>query len=219
MIPMKKLTRDNLLINLRDKTIHNRAKAETSLINVEARTVPFIIVSNDNAGLRYDWYNDEIFEERLDPKGATFEGLNTFFKDHEMRVDNAIGRIENKRLDNGEIKVDVVFGTDDDSERIFNKYREGILTDVSIGYSIQEVTTTERKDEPTEVLVNRFDIHELSAVWKGFDSKAQVGREVENNLEKEVTPNEEDVQKELKNKNRARKLKLLELQNKTNKEK
>ena len=206
---MKKLNRDNLLLNLRDKTIHNRAKAETNLIDVEARKVPFIIVSDDNAGLRYDWWNDEIFEERLDPKGATFDGLNTFFKDHEMRVDNAIGRIENKRLDSGQIKVDVIFGTDEDSERIFNKYREGILTDVSIGYSIQEVTTTERKDEPTEVLVNRFDIHELSAVWKGFDSKAQVGREAEENLKKEETPNEEDLN--LK-KQRARRLQLIEKQ-------
>lgn len=191
----QKLNRDALLSNLRDKTIHNRAKVETDLINVEERKVPFIIVSNDNAGLRYDWWNDEIFEERLDPSGATFDSLNTFFKDHEMRVDNAIGRIENTRLDNGQIKTDVIFGTDEDSERIFNKYREGILTDVSIGYSIQEVTTTERKDEPTEVLVNRFDIHELSAVWKGFDSKAQVGRTVEQNLEKEETPNEEDVKR------------------------
>ena len=203
----QKLTRDALLANLRDKTVHNRAKAQTDLIDVEKRSVPFIIVSNDNAGLRYDWWNDEIFEERLDPKGATFDNLNTFFKDHEMRVDNAIGRIENTRLDKGQIKTNVIFGTDEDSERIFNKYREGILTDVSIGYSIQEVTTTERENEPTEVLVNRFDIHELSAVWKGFDSKAQVGREQEI-TKKEETPNVELLAKE----KREREITILELQ-------
>lgn len=204
-----KATREALLSRLNEiGTIHNRAKADTNLIDVENRIVPFIIVSRDNAGLRYDWWNDEIYEERLDPQGATFDGLNTFFKDHEMRVDNAIGKVENKRVDNGEIKVDVRFGTDEDSEKIFNKYREGILTDVSIGYSIQEVITTERKDDPTEVLVTRFDIHELSAVWKGFDSNAKVGREAEN-LGKEETPNDADLEK-AKQEQRRRKLDLKE---------
>lgn len=208
---MSKAKREALQSHLRDiGTIHQRASIDTDLIDVDNRTIPFIMVSNDNAGLRYDWWNDEIFEERLDPQGATFDGLNTFFKDHNVSVDTAIGRVTNKRIDNGQIKADVVFGTDESSDIVFNKFREGILTDVSIGYSIQEVITTERKDEPTEVLVTRFDIHELSAVWKGFDSKAQVGREIQN-LEKEETPNEADLEKE-KQKQRLRRLDLKEKQ-------
>ena len=211
---MNKVKRESLQSHLREIGVQQkRATIDTNLIDVDNRTIPFIMVSNDNAGLRYDWWNDEVFEERLEPQGATFDGLNTFFKDHQVSVDTAIGKVTNKRIDNGEIKADVIFGTDPESDIIFNKFREGILTDVSIGYSIQEVITTERKDEPTEVLVTRFDIHELSAVWKGFDSNAKVGREVEN-LEKEETPNEEDLTKELKNKNRVRKLKLLETENK-----
>lgn len=212
---MKKEKRVALLSSLRDKgTIHNRATIDTNLIDVENRTVPFIMVSENNAGLRYDWWEDEIYEERLDVNGATFEGLNTFFKDHEMRVDNAIGKIVNKRVEDGQLKADVVFGTDTQSDVIFNKYREGILTDVSIGYSIQEVITTERENQPTEVLVTKFDIHELSAVWKGFDSSAKVGRQ---SIGKEETPNEEDLELELKNKNRVRKLELLEKTNKIKK--
>lgn len=175
-------------------TVHNRALIEDiSLIDVEKRSIPFVIVSKDNAGLRYDWWEDEIYEERLDPNGAKFDELNTFFKDHRVSVDTAIGKVVNKRVDNGEIKVDVIFGTDEDAERVFNKYRDGILTDVSIGYSIQEVTTTERENQPTEVLVNRFNIHELSAVWKGFDTNAKIGRNKEN-LEKEVKPDEEVIE-------------------------
>jgi hypothetical protein len=191
-----KINRENLQNVLRDKgTIHNRATVDKeSAIDVDNRKISFIAVSDDNGGLRYDWWNDEIFEERLEPKGATFDGLNTFFKDHKMSVDTAIGRVENTRLDKGQIKTDVVFGTDDDSERIFNKFREGILTDVSIGYSINEVITTERENEPTEVLVTKFNIHELSAVWKGFDSNAKVGREYEKIIEKEETPNEKDLE-------------------------
>jgi hypothetical protein len=148
------------------------------------------MVSNDNAGMRYDWWEDEIYEEKLDPKGGKFDRLNTFFKDHEKRTDNAIGRVVNKRLDNGQIKADVIFGSDEDATKIFNKYVEGILTDVSIGYSINEVQTTKRKDEPTEVLVVDFDIRELSAVWAGFDSKAKIGRGLD-----EVTEKKETVQR------------------------
>lgn len=174
-------------------TIHNRAKAQTDLINEETRTIPFILVSDDNGGLRYDWWEDEIYEEVLKVEGARFDQLNTFFKDHRMSVDTAIGKVVNTRVENGMIKADVIFGTDEESDKIFRKYKEGILTDVSVGYSIQEVITTQRKDEHTLVEVTDFNIHELSAVWKGFDKKAKVGRSEENNLDsKEVKPNEEN---------------------------
>jgi len=174
-------------------TIHNRAVADISVIDDEKRMIPFIIVSNDNAGLRYDWWEDEIYEERLDVNGGNMDSLNTMFKDHIMSVDNAIGRVENKRVENGQIKADVYFGSDEASQRIYNKFKERILTDVSIGYGIKDVVVTKRDGQPDEVLVTRFDIHELSAVWKGFDSKAKVGREVQQHLEQEVTSNEENA--------------------------
>jgi hypothetical protein len=187
-IVMKRLQSDFLDLG----TVHNRATVDINLIDEENRTIPFIMVSKDNSGLRYDWFNDEIYEERLEPAGATIDSLNTFFKDHKMSVDTAIGKVVNKRYENGELKADVVFGTDPESDTIFNKFREGILTDVSIGYTIQEVEVTERENETTEVLVKRFNIHELSAVWKGFDKFAKVGRE-KDHLAKEVTPNEKDT--------------------------
>ena len=174
-------------------TVHNRAYADISLIEDEKRLIPFVIVSNDNAGLRYDWYEDEIYEERLDVNGATFDRLKTFFKDHELRVDNAIGKIENTRVDNGQIKCDVIFGTDEDSDKIYRKFKEGILSDVSIGYTIQKEEVTHRSGQPTEVLVRKFDIHELSAVWKGFDRNATIGRSEEVNLNEEVDDAENEA--------------------------
>ena len=171
-------------------TIHNRAMvADTSLIDEEKRMIPFVLVSNDNGGLRYDFWEDEVYEEVIDVNGARFDNLNTFFKDHRMSVDTAIGKIVNKRLEDNQIKADVIFGTDSESDVIFNKFREGILTDVSIGYTIDEVKVTERGDEPMEVLVTKSNIHELSAVWKGFDTKAKIGRE---SNKEEVKPNEEN---------------------------
>ena len=50
------------------------------------------------------------------------ERLKTFFKDHNRSVDSAIGRVENIRLEDGKLKADVVFGTDEDAEKVFRKY-------------------------------------------------------------------------------------------------
>lgn len=159
--------------------VQRKLTVDKKLINEEKRTVPFIIISRNNEGERYDWWKDEIYIERLDVNGATHERLNTFFKDHIRSVDTAIGRVENIRVEDGELKADVVFGTDEESDKIFRKYVEGILTDCSIGYKINSVTVEERKGEPTIVTVTSFDIRELSAVGIGFDSGATVGREKE----------------------------------------
>lgn len=189
--------------------VHNRAFADVSLVDDTRRLVPFIIVSSDNAGLRYDWREDEIYEERLDVNGATFNRLKTFFKDHELSVDTAIGKIENVRVEGGQIKCDVIFGTDEDSDTVYRKFKEGILSDVSIGYTIQEEITTERENQVTEVLITKFDIHELSAVWKGFDKNATIGRSAE-----EINPSKEvenvQIEADLLRKKRLLKLDLAE---------
>jgi len=153
-----------------------RAKGETSIIDIENRTIPFILVSKDNAGERYDWWNDEVYIEELDPNGARLEELQTFFKDHHTSIDTAIGRVENARVEDEQIKADVILGTDEDAEKIFVKYQDRILTDVSIGYYVNDIVVTQRKDEPDHVLVTDYTLVELSAVWKGFDKGATIGR-------------------------------------------
>ncbi|UFH59829.1 peptidase [Sulfurovum mangrovi] len=146
------------------------------VINEETRTVPFILISDDNSGERYDWWSGEVYIEELDVDGANFERLRTFFTDHRPSVDNAIGRIENARVEGGMLKADVIFGGDERSKGVFEKYRDGILTDVSIGYRVNDVVITEKKGEPDHVMVTDYEVVELSAVWRGFDSGASVGR-------------------------------------------
>lgn len=163
---------------LTEKPMERRAGLETSLIDVENRTIPFILISRDNAGERVDWWSGETYIEQLDPNGANTERLRTFFKDHNRSVDSAIGKVQNVRVENGELKADVVFGTPPEAEAVFEKYRDGILTDVSIGYRVNTLTIEERKDEPDIVTITDFDILELSAVGVGFDQGATVGRQL-----------------------------------------
>jgi len=151
-------------------------KEQVGEIDVEKRLVPFIIVSSENIGTRVDLWDDTEYEEQLDINGASWERLNTFFKDHYKSVDSAIGRVENVRIEEEAIKADVIFSKDSDAEKIFRKYCDGILTDCSIGYTVEDVVITEKKDSLTHILVTKFSIKELSAVWMGFDEGAKVSR-------------------------------------------
>lgn len=196
--------------------VQRKLQIDTNGIDVEKRSVPFIIISKDNEGERFDWWKDEIYIEKLDVNGATYERLKTFFKDHIRSVDSAIGRVENIRIEDGQLKADVVFGTDDESERIFRKYVDGILTDCSIGYKINSVTVEERKGEPTIVTVTSFDIRELSAVGIGFDSGATVGREKENlgeqSMNDELRAELLELRKSIDDLNDTQKVRLQELE-------
>jgi hypothetical protein len=178
-VPEDELEKQRFLQKVRSLELSQRAVPDISLIDEEKRMIPFILVSKNNACERYDWWEDEIYIEELEVKGAKYDELRTFFKDHRPSVDNALGRVDNIIVDNGELKADVYFGSDEDAKKIFTKYQEGILADVSIGYRIDDFVETVKKDEPNHILVTSYRIHELSAVWKGADSGATVGRQKE----------------------------------------
>lgn len=148
-------------------------------IDEKNRTISFIFISKDNEGKRYSPWENEKYIEQLDVKGAKFERLKTFFKDHTNSASSAIGKVRNVRIENDELKGDVVFGNDEDANKIFRKYLDGILTDVSIGYTVNSAKIEERSEEPDIVTVTDYEIYELSAVGIGFDKGAIVGREVE----------------------------------------
>jgi len=161
------------------RVVYRNATFQVREVEVETRSestsnqdATFILISNNNQTERYDWWEGETYIEELDINGADSLQLKTFFKDHNPSVDNAIGRVENKRVEDGELLADVVFGSDEHSQTIKQKYDDGILSDVSIGYRINNIVETKSKGEPTHVMVTDFTIVELSAVWKGADAGA-----------------------------------------------
>jgi HK97 family phage prohead protease len=176
-----------LKIDLNKNQIRS-APIEKSAIDEENRKISFILVSEQNEGMRKPCC-EEPYIERLDVNGADTSNLRTFFKDHTPNVDNAVGRVENIRVEDNKLKADVIFGTDEDSQKIFQKYRDGILSDVSIGYRIKEYEVDESKDIPV-VTIKNFEVYEVSAVGIGFDKGAKMGRSAENN---ETTPKVEET--------------------------
>lgn len=156
--------------------VHQRqatVRLEATTGDTKPNTHTFVMVSDDNGGMRYDWYSGESYVEELSIEGGSTENLRTFFKDHNRSVDSAVGRIENVRVEGGTIISDVVFGSGDNEQSIHRKYSEGILTDVSIGYQINGYSVEERDGEPDLVTITDYDIFELSAVGIGFDKGAK----------------------------------------------
>ncbi|TEY00366.1 HK97 family phage prohead protease [Campylobacter sp. US33a] len=152
----------------------NNIRADTARlrsVHEEINTLTFTMISNSNTCKRFDWELGEYLEE-LDIRGAKFDELKTLFKDHNPSVDNAIARIENIRVENGELVCDCVFAKDEKSLEIFKKYQDGILSDVSIGYRVLK-QNIDKQSTPKRVLVTEFEIFELSAVWKGADKNAK----------------------------------------------
>lgn len=162
--------RNALLGQVHTRQASVRMSSDTSS---ETNKLSFVMVSDNNGGMRYDWYSGETYIEELSIEGGSFESLNTFFKDHNRSVDSAVGRIENVRVEGGTIVSDVIFGTGDAEQSIYRKYSEGILTDVSIGYQINKYEVEERDGEPDIVTITDYDIFELSAVGIGFDKGAK----------------------------------------------
>lgn len=192
---MPKIKKDEIQKRLKGFDTQRNFAIDKNAINEETRTISFVLISENNEGERYDWWTDEKFIEKLDVNGAKYERLNTFFKDHIRSVDFAIGRVKNVRVEDGKLKADVIFGTDEESEKVFRKYVDGILTDCSIGYKIIATKVEERKGEPTLVTVVEFEIYELSAVGIGFDKGAKVGRNL--NLNEGEDSMNEELKKEL----------------------
>jgi hypothetical protein len=160
----------------RSALLHNTKTRVASFVTpptAKDNTISFTMVSDDNGGTRYSWDTGELYEERLDPAGAGFESLTTFFKDHERSVDSAIGRVKDVRVEGGTVIGDVIFGSGAAEQDVYRKYTEGILTDVSIGYRINSYKVEERENEMDLVTVTDYDIFELSAVGIGFDAGAK----------------------------------------------
>ena len=147
-----------------------KASLKQSFSENEKR-LSFVIVSKNNTCKRFSWELGTYYES-LNLEGAKFDELKTMFKDHNPSVDNAIARIENVRLEDGELVCDCVFSEDEKSLEIFKKYENGILSDVSIGYKILD-EVIDKKANPKTSFVKSYEIYELSAVWKGADKFAK----------------------------------------------
>lgn len=159
---------------------YTRAQFSPSTLNAESRTVD-VIFATDTPVLRYSWMRDEYYQEVLDMDGANLDragkGLPVL-DNHDTwgGVGQILGRAENVRKENGKWVATVRFSKRDNVEQIFNDVRDGIITDISFGYSVDEVQRMEKSDTDKyrKYNVKRWTPSEISFVTIPADPKAGV---------------------------------------------
>lgn len=168
-----------------------RADFTPNTINIEKRTVE-LCWTTGSKGLRYDWYNDTYYYEELEvTEGAIrLDRMRNGapLLDCHRAYDNSsvIGIVESVRLEGGKGYCTVRFAEGDEyADEIWNKVRQGILRNVSVGYTVhkyERIAADPNSEDrrPTYRAVD-WEPKEVSIVPIGFDSEATV-RSAEQNI-------------------------------------
>lgn len=154
-------------------------------INEAENTIWFVAVSDNNAGLRETWSGVQYIEQ-IDVETINTERFKVFAKDHKPSTDNVIGRVVQVIKEDGKLKAQIKFSFTDNAREVFQKYKEGILTDVSIGYRYSLEDAVIIDGEIPVVILRNVEVFELSSVWAGFDDGAKIGREKNKRIEDDI---------------------------------
>lgn len=157
-----------------------RASVVPSSVNEEARTVD--IVWSTGAGvLRSSYWDGDFYEElSLDPKHVRMDRLtsgNTPLLDSHRSygLDSVIGVVESARLEKGQGVATVRFAKDDEAaDAVWNKVKDGICRNISIGYRTYKVEKTEEKGKVPVHRAVDWEPYEISVVPIGADAQATV---------------------------------------------
>lgn len=127
---------------------------------------------------RFDWYEGEYEEELVvAPEAMRMERMNAgapLLADHnQYEIDDVRGVIERAWIQDGEGRCVVRFAKDEKSESTWQKVRDGILRNISVGYMVHAYQ--EIKDGARRILrAVDWEPMEVSLVCVPADARAQV---------------------------------------------
>ena len=154
-----------------DRTAKRQVSFDRAMVDDATRTIE-IPVSSENPVTR--WWGNEILSHT--PSAANLERLNDgggFLFNHDPK--DYIGVSERAYLKSGRLYCKLRFDTHPEAERIYQSVRSGILRNVSIGYSIEEV-----EESGEDYNVTRWTPFEVSIVTVPADPTVGVGRSLTN---------------------------------------
>lgn len=168
---------------------HLRTQIESGVtISEEDRTVELTFTTGSK-GLRRGWDGDYFEELSMDPQHVDMKRLQSgapLLAAHDAyNLDSVIGVVERAWLEGDKGKAVVRFSADPAADKIFQKVKEKVLRNVSVGYQVRKYQNVSAKEDkvPTYRAVN-WEPHEISIVPIGFDPAAQVrSQEITNDVE------------------------------------
>ncbi len=173
-----------------------RAQFVPSTIDAEKRTVD-VTFATDTPVMRYSWRFDEYYNEVLDMNGAKLEraanGLPVL--DNHGRwgsVGDILGRAENIRKEGNTLTATVRFSKRDNIASIVSDVQDGIIRDISFGYSVTKLERQEKAEgaERRDYIAREWEPNEVSFVTIPADPKAGVRSEDDNAPEPEFIDNQ-----------------------------
>lgn len=170
-----------------------RAEFMPSSINEEKRTIS-VTWTTGYKGLRRSAFGEFYEELSLEPTDVNMtllkSGRAKFLASHDMSsLDSVLGVVESATIGSAHIR----FSKDEISERNLQKIRDGILTDVSVGYMVDEYTDVSAEgDEVPTYRATKWTPIEVSLVPVGFDPGAVVRSETQTENEVEIITRSEE---------------------------
>lgn len=157
-----------------------RAQFVPSTMNVEERTVD-VVFATPTPVLRYSWRREEYYNEVLDMNGANLErakkGLPVLDNHGTWgSVGQILGRAEDIRREGESYVATIRFSKRAAIQEIVTDIQDGIISDISFGYSVDEVERMEKTDSEQyrTYMVRSWTPNEISFVTIPADPKAGV---------------------------------------------
>ena len=147
-------------------TYDERDNSVTVIITTEER-----VFRRTNYGKPY-WEVLTISNEAID-----FSRLNLgapVLKSHDTSLDSVIGVVESARIENRQAVAKIRFSNREDVKPIVQDIKEGVLRNVSVGYTIEEFEKTGEEDDIPVILATKWTPYEISLVSIPADKYAQV---------------------------------------------
>lgn len=147
-------------------------------LNEETRSVD-ITWTTGSKGLRRSWGGDYYEELSLDPSHVDMTRINDsapLLAAHDAyNLDSVVGVVERAWLEGDKGGATVRFASDEISNRVFQKVKEKVLRNISVGYEVSQYTDVSGENDKIPTLrATRWQPVELSIVPIGFDPGAKV---------------------------------------------
>ncbi len=158
-----------------------RAQFVPDTLNQEERTVN-VVFATPTPVLRYSWMREEYYNEVLDMNGANLERTSKglpVLDNHSSwgSVGNTvIGRAHDIKREGESWTATVRFSKRENVQGLIDDVRDGIITDISFGYSVDKVERMEKTDgeQYRTYMVRNWTPNEISFVSIPADPKAGV---------------------------------------------
>ncbi|MGR1218514.1 prohead protease/major capsid protein fusion protein [Metapseudomonas otitidis] len=156
-----------------------RAAVRPDTVDIEARTVELVWTTGAK-GRRWNWDVGYYLEElEVSESAVKLDRLNNgaplLNVHNQWELSSVLAVVERAWLENGEGKALVRFSQREDADEVFRDVKDGILRNISVGYTVHRYVLVEGGDD-TMPLYRAVDWEpmELSLVPVGFDDGAKV---------------------------------------------